>query len=367
MATESERPTFFQIQLRSLAFLGFDITKEKSTVNRLFGTFNCISAILFLFLFLPQLMLSHGSDLHELCLLIGIIVGVFLAVIKMSAIHCQPKDFMDLNVLIKDLYMSVGLNDRKKLMDVNRLAQLLSSVNLVCVLSSSIILILYPLGLAIEQFYVTGTFSWPHPFMVVIPFVDTSTTPVHELIHLILTYNFIIASFAICAADSLFVESCLLLTKHFLLLQRNIENLNYDDVDEELRKIFTYHRNILKTKGALQKSYQRILTFFLLLVHVMFGVFVLSAIQSSGLTVFKSLGYAFSTLCQIFFYTYGGDIITRESQKICGSYFNSKWFEATPKKRKEVLTAMIISQGGTVLRGGLVDLNLRTTARVNQQ
>lgn len=79
------------------------------------------------------------------------------------------------------------------------------------------------------------------------------------------------------------------------------------------------------------------------------------------------MGYAFSTMCQILFYTYGGDIITHGSQNICGSYYNSRWYETTPKQRKEIVTAIVLSQGGTVLHGGLVVLNLRTTARVNQQ
>ena len=64
--------------------------------------------------------------------------------------------------------------------------------------------------------------------------------------------------------------------------------------------------------------------------------------QSPGVTVLKSLGYSISTLCQIFFYMYGGDRIHEESDSIVNSYFNSNWYEATPRQRKDIVSAMIM-------------------------
>lgn len=87
--------------------------------------------------------------------------------------------------------------------------------------------------------------------------------------------------------------------------------------------------------------------------------------QSPGLTVFKSLGYAISTLCQIFFYTYGGSIINEESAAIVNSYYNSNWYTAAPRKRKDLCTAMILAQGGTKIDAGLFELTLNTFARVS--
>lgn len=283
MATTADDPTFFQIQSQSLAFLGLDITtKANSKWKRVLGICNCICAALFLSLCFSQLkVVSQGNDLQlqVLCYLISMIIGVFLANVKMNVIRSQSKDFIELSTLLKDLYLSVDSNDREKLRGVNKLAQIMAWVNLVCLLSSTTLLIFYPLKVAIEQFYDEGFFYWPHPFPTAIPFVDTSAFPAHALIHLLFIYGLVAISFATCAADSLFVETSLLLSCHFQLLQRNIEALNYEDMDEELRRIFLYHRNILKTKDALLRSYRRILSIFFLVAHVMFGLFVICALQ----------------------------------------------------------------------------------------
>lgn len=81
--------------------------------------------------------------------------------------------------------------------------------------------------------------------------------------------------------------------------------------------------------------------------------------------MFKSLGYAASTLGQIFFYTYGGDIIHSESTSIVDSYFNANWSEASPRQRKQIITAMILAQKGTRINAGLLELSLNTFARAS--
>ena len=79
----------------------------------------------------------------------------------------------------------------------------------------------------------------------------------------------------------------------------------------------------------------------------------------------KSLGYSISTLCQIFFYMYGGDRIHEESDSIVNSYFNSNWYEATPRQRKDIVSAMIMAQSGTRIDAGLLELSLKTFAKAS--
>lgn len=80
--------------------------------------------------------------------------------------------------------------------------------------------------------------------------------------------------------------------------------------------------------------------------------------------ILKSLGYSLSTLCQIFFYTYGGDCITSRSTALVDSYFHSNWYEASAGKRKEIVTAMIMCQKGAKIDAGLLELSLKTFAKV---
>lgn len=84
------------------------------------------------------------------------------------------------------------------------------------------------------------------------------------------------------------------------------------------------------------------------------------------MTVFKSLGYAISSLCQISFYNYGGEIIHSESTSIVKSYYDSDWYEARPEQRKQIITAMILAQSGTRIKAGMFELSLNTFARVSE-
>lgn len=355
---------FFYIQSKCLNIIGLSISETSK--RRSFRSF--INFVLIFVLLMSQFVALQGSlgDTQVLCHLLGLVVGVFLSMIKISATIHQIEEFAELVSRVKELSKDVNNEDKKKLITMNKIAQTLSLINIVCLLTSTIILILYPLALTLVQFYLfedDDDLLWPIPFDATFPF-DTSYSPVYELVYIFTIYTFVTTCFSINACDSTFLEACLLLYCHFEFLQRDIENINYDRVDDELRKIFDYHGRILTAKKSLEEAYRGILPAFCIISPFMFGLFVISALKSPGVTVFKSLGYAISTLCQIFFYTYGGDIITRSSLTISQSYYNSNWYEAQPKARRNVITAIIMAQEGTTIRAGLMDLNLNTFAKV---
>lgn len=79
----------------------------------------------------------------------------------------------------------------------------------------------------------------------------------------------------------------------------------------------------------------------------------------------RSLGYAVSTLGQIFFYTYRGDIVHRGSDSIVQSYYNSMWYQASPQIRKKIIPYMIMSQNGTRINARFLELSLYTFSRVS--
>lgn len=85
------------------------------------------------------------------------------------------------------------------------------------------------------------------------------------------------------------------------------------------------------------------------------------------MTVLRSLGYSISALCQIFFYTYGGDVIQSASDGIVQSYYDSMWYEASHKQRKNIITAMIMAQAEVKIDAGLVELSLNTFGRASEE
>lgn len=275
-------PTFFRIQSLCLNVLGCYFEEEKNSAwQRTRSSINCVLAVV---LFLSQCYAARESmdDLSFLCHILGLLVGIFLSVIKILAMHFHVHDFGQLNYLLTELSVDVAPNDRIMLMRANKLGQTLSFLNICCLLVSTLTLILYPLGETIYLLcFVTDdpdSLVWPTPFDAKVPF-DASHSPIYELVYVFMLYNFIIACFSINAADSTFVEASLLVRCHFQGLRRDIARLNNASLDAEIKRTAVYHKRILAAKDSLQKSFSRILPFFVVIAPTMFGLFVVSALR----------------------------------------------------------------------------------------
>lgn len=276
-----DRLKFFRIQAFCMSVQGGYLEMEKNTRwNRMRNSINC--SLSYALLICQSYATSKSMENRRiLCHLLGLLVGIFLCCIKIRTLDVQVNDFVELNRLLTDLSTDMVPNDRKKLMRANKLGQTLSLINIISLLMSTVSLIVYPLGLAIYQYIVTdapATVFWPLPFDSKFPF-DASYSPVYELVYIFILHNFIICCFSINATDSMFCEAALLIACHFEILKRDIENLQYDCLKEDLSRIFTYHRRILRAKEALQKAYSVILPFFVIVATTMFGMFVISALK----------------------------------------------------------------------------------------
>lgn len=275
------RPKYFHIQSLSLSVMGAYLVAEKNSVgNRLRSSINSVLSIVLL---LSQFYAAQEAldDLRFLCHILGLVVGILLSVIKVLGVHFHIHDFAEMNHLLTELSVRVSPDDRVKLQRANKLGQTLSFLNITCLLTSTLSLILYPLGVAIYQYSITDspdTINWPTPFGAKLPF-DASYTPVFELVYLFMIYSFVMVSFAINASDSFFVEASVLLVCHFQFLRRDIEQLDYETLDEEMRRTFAYHSDILRAKESLQKAYSTILPFFVVIAPTLFGLFVISALR----------------------------------------------------------------------------------------
>lgn len=277
---DSNRPTYFLIQAWCGKVFGVDLNQRKSSsCDRWRRLINLFSVFL---LVLGQFYVVYVSldDLDSLCHLLGLLVGVLLSFIKLCNFHSEAEYFAQLNELTTNLVAFVKPQDRVELVTKNKLAQTLSFINITSLLTSSLTLILFPLGVALFQYFFLfadgETVHWPTPFDSSYPFEVRGFTR-YFLVYVFILYNYVICCFGINGADAMFVEACLLLRCHFRVLQKQIERMDYEHFEGELREVFKYHRNILIVKDSLQKSYGKVLPPFMVIASAMFGLFVLSA------------------------------------------------------------------------------------------
>lgn len=282
MTSKSPSPVYFRIQSVCMSIFGTYLDQAKNTGwNRIRSSFCC--SLSYGLLITQAYATRHSvEDKQVFCHLLGLLVGIFLCCIKIRTLDVQVNDFVDLNNHLNDLSESIVLpEDRKLLTRANKLGQTLSLINIVSLLMSTVMLILYPLAATIYQYVLTDepeALIWPTPFDLKFPF-DVSYSPVYELVYIFIFHNFLMCCVCINATDSMFVEASLLIASHFKILRRDIEELKCDHLDEGLRKVFAYHWRILAAKDALQRAYSVILPFFVIIATTMFGLFVISALQ----------------------------------------------------------------------------------------
>lgn len=78
------------------------------------------------------------------------------------------------------------------------------------------------------------------------------------------------------------------------------------------------------------------------------------------------VGYSFSCLFQIFFYTYGGHEMILESGRLNDAIFNSNWHEGKPSQRKLLLTLMMRCQHECRITAGFFDVSMVTFSKVEE-
>lgn len=76
------------------------------------------------------------------------------------------------------------------------------------------------------------------------------------------------------------------------------------------------------------------------------------------------IGYSFSCLFQIFFYTYGGHEMMLESGRLNGAIFDSQWHAAAPKQRKSLLPIMMRCQYECKITAGFFQVSMVTFSKV---
>lgn len=275
-------PGFLRIQSKCLNVLGAYLEADQNRGWNLLRS--RLNVAMTWILFGTQIYAASTSteDKKLLCLILGILVGATLSAIKMTSMLYLVDDFVSLKNGLTELSKDVTEHDREKLMKAHKIGQTISLANISCLLTSTLTLILYPLVKTIYEYIRTDqpeSLIWPTPFDVKYWF-DASYSPVYELLYVYMLYLFVVISFSINAADSMFIEVTLLLACHFEFLQRDIEALNYavENLDEKFIKIYSYHRGILRTKDTLQRAYNGILPSFVIIGPTMFALFVISAL-----------------------------------------------------------------------------------------
>lgn len=367
MLLEKKKLTFFWIQSGILEIYGSFMVQEKNTrFNRMRSVFNT-------FIFPPILIplgysiLQGFPDITVMCALLGLFIGFLSSLFKLPTLHYRIKHFVGIRTRVLKLYERVRAGEEGYLSKIVSFVQKLALANGIALVFGSALLVATPPAYALFL-HARGVenVTWPTPYDAHY-FVDLESRFNYGCVNLWCLYTLMLCVIMNNCIDCIFFESCLVVAAHFRIMQKRIKKLKYheDSFAEKLLDIVKYQKETYELADEIQAAYCTILCPFFIIASFMSCVEFYSAtmVDSNSMKAVY-IGYSFSCLFQIFFYTYGGHEMLLESGLLIDAIYNSEWPEATPNQRKALLFIMMRCQHECRITAGFFDVSMVTFSNV---
>lgn len=364
---EKKNLKFFWIQSGILnAYGSFMVPEKNLRFNRLRSAFNS-------FIF-PPVMIPLGytilmsyPDITIMVSLMGLFIGFLSSSFKLPTLHFRIRHFIGVRQRVRELYERVQPGEEEYMERIVKFVQKLALANGIALVFGSALLILTPPTFAFVQ-TIKGVenVTWPTPFDADY-FVDMESRFNYAVVNLWCLYTLMLCVIMNNCIDCIFFESCLVAAAHFRILQNRIRQLPFwrEDFSERLLDVVRYQKEIYGLAREIQLAYCTILCPFFIIASIMSCAefYTATVVESTSMRAVY-IGYSFSCLFQIFFYTYGGHEMILESGRINDAIFNSDWHAAAPEKRKSLIMIMMRCQHECRITAGFFDVSMVTFSKV---
>lgn len=262
---------YFRIQEFTLNLMGTFLEREKNThlrriqswVNIILFPINLIPLITTTAFFYPDLTLMSDP--------IMLLIGIFISMCKLWPLHFGPRNFELLYDKVIKLGATMKIHEEPCVEKSVKFAKFVSKVNLFLLSISMTVFNLIPL---VDPIYRTlkgeKDIFWPNAFNWHYPF-DMSKNWVYITAYILAFYTFSQICIINNAVDTIFLESCLVGSSHFKILQRRIENVQFKSpgYDKDIIGLIGYHNEIHDLANIVTRAYQAGLFFYFTIASIM--------------------------------------------------------------------------------------------------
>ncbi|XP_071054663.1 odorant receptor 22c-like [Onthophagus taurus] len=163
--------------------------------------------------------------------------------------------------------------------------------------------------------------------------------------------------------DGFFAGSVIQLIGQLKLIKHKLENLKFENDEENLIEIIDHHNFILDFINDINTLYSNILftQFSSLIFSMCIGSFLLTLHGTPTVnTLTQYVVYLTCMFTQVFVFSYGGQVILDETASVADVAYQTNWFHASVSMQKSISTIILRSQQETKISvGGFSNLDLR--------
>ena len=320
--------TFYWIQSKILLIFGSFLTPEDNGPwNRIRSLFN---ALVYPPILIPlgYTIIKSYPDVTTMTSVMGLFTGFLSSSFKLPTLHFRLRHFIRIRKEVLALYDRVQPGEENHLVDLVEFVRKLALANGVALIFGSSLLIGGPpLYAYVETLQGVENVTWPTPYNGEY-FVDMDKGFNYVAVNIYCFYTLMLCVLMNNCIDCLFFESCLVVAAHFRILQRRFVDLPTSPQHHTARvlDLIHYQKEIYALARTIQEAYCTILCPFFIIASLMScAEFYTATMVDSMAMKAVYIGYSFSCLFQIFFYTYGGHEMILESGRLNDAIFNSDW------------------------------------------
>ncbi|XP_022115712.2 putative odorant receptor 92a [Pieris rapae] len=223
-----------------------------------------------------------------------------------------------------------------------------------------------PLILTLVKYLNTGKWDLLLPFLIIYPF-DSHDIRYWPFVYLHQLWSEVIAILEICSTDNLFYICCMFIRIQFRILQTKFSkinihrSLNADYFKLEFTELVIWHQRLIRSLKILDQIYSKSTLLYFLTSSIIICLTGFN-VMSMGDKAFTSMFLTFllTSLLQIFFICFFGDLVMQSSSGVSYAMYSSKWYKADVKFRKLCNIVQTRAQIASKLTAyGFADVNLR--------
>ncbi|KAJ2950622.1 hypothetical protein O0L34_g8876 [Tuta absoluta] len=216
----------------------------------------------------------------------------------------------------------------------------------------------------------TGKIEMMMPFVLLLPF-DVFDKYIYPFMYFLDMHAATMIVFMVLGPDSLFYACGTFIQIQFRYLRYDLERVITRNPDilrlqQEIAVCIKRHKDLIRCVSLMEHIYAKSTLFNVLSSSMLICLtgFNLTA-SPSKILMMPFLGFVFLVSGQIYLFCYFGDNIMRSSLAISDAVYNSKWYNADKKVKKDLVFILLRARKPCKLTAyGFSDINLTTFSRI---
>ncbi|XP_061705407.1 odorant receptor 67c-like [Cydia pomonella] len=312
------------------------------------------------------LELSYIAPCATICLLSSVKATFFYVhqdvlievVKKIKSIHPEVDDK---RIIDEKTIENKDLNDvvQRNVNESNKFLKKLIILDLTICLGVVVAFCLQPISAMGWEYWQTGTYKVTFPFNVKY-FFNPYSKAVWPFVYFHLVWSTFIAFFNTFGTDTFFFAFCVYMRMHFRILQRRFQNAVGEREGSQFVEVVKRHQDLIHLADQVEILYSKSTLFNIVTSSVLIclSAFNVTSVEDMGVVI-SFMAFLSMSLTQIFLLCYFGDMLMKSSMEISDAIYNSAWYQADQRTKRNVLLVLTKSRRPCKLTAArFADVNL---------